>query len=178
MPITRARAIAVQQVTAHDRVLAVDCGNSSSCQLAGPKWTVAQSSTVAGVLVGAGGGACSCQASPAAAALWDAHCERADGTDRVQRQLLDDHNFANNGAAKIEDPDIALYVMARNAGACAQPLAPEAVTVTARASRWTSEHGCRQSVGVKFYPDLHSNLAPGWNATTSDRSGGDAARSR
>ena len=73
-------------------------------------------------------------------------------------------NYANNGTAPIVDPDIALYVMAKNGAGVAQPLAPADVTITAPSIpvyKWDT--GAGTQVGVKFFPDSHANLAPGWN---------------
>ncbi|WP_020524316.1 hypothetical protein [Catelliglobosispora koreensis] len=73
-------------------------------------------------------------------------------------------NYANNGATTIVDPDIALYIMAKNGAGVAQPLAPANVTITAPSIpvyKWDT--GAGTQVGVKFFPDSHANLAPGWN---------------
>ncbi len=74
-------------------------------------------------------------------------------------------NFANNGTTAIVDPDIALYIQARNSGGAVQPLLPDHVTITAPSIpiyKWNTGSGTQ--VGVKFFPDVHSNLAPGWNS--------------
>jgi hypothetical protein len=75
-------------------------------------------------------------------------------------------DFANTETATIEDPDIALYLQAKNSGGTAQPLLPENVTITSPGipvQKWNT--GAGTQVGVKFFPDLHDNLAPGAHST-------------
>src|SRR5688572_19167194 len=116
-------------------------------------------------LVAAGGVSLLLPAGPAAAAVGTLTVTVPGAPIAFNASFSMTINFANNTAAAIEDPDIAWYVMARNSGGTALPLPPEAVTVTAPGIpmyKWNTGGG--NQVGVKFYPDLHNNLAPGWNS--------------
>ncbi|GIH05664.1 hypothetical protein Rhe02_37310 [Rhizocola hellebori] len=116
-------------------------------------------------LVAAGGVSLMLPAAPAAAEVGALNVTAPTAPIAFNASFSMTINYANNGAAAIEDPDIALYLMAKNTGGVAQPLLPEHVTITAPSTpvqKWNT--GAGTQVGVKFWPDLHTNLAPGWNS--------------
>ena len=116
-------------------------------------------------LMAAGGVSLLLPAAPAAAATGTLEVTAPTAPIAFNASFSMAIKFTNAGATAIEDPDIALYIMARNSGGVAQPLVPENVTVSATSipvQKWNT--GAGTQVGVKFYPDLHVDLAPGWNS--------------